>query len=637
MHAPSHGSFSYSQYQHRTLTRIAEQEPHAEGEGELDVSIWQVPVLRQSSVMAFALKPQLARARALGRSRQRQQRRGIAEAHVTERADYLVIGSGVAGLVAALDLSEHGTVAVVSKAGISESSTNWAKGGICGALSSDDSIAHHVSDTHAAGAGLCEHVSVQRVCANGPAAIRHLLSIGTRFDTDPDGGELHMHKEGGHSHARVAHTADATGAEIERALVNRVRNRSTITLLERYFARDLLVTHESEGTRRCVGAEVQRHTPGSEPMDIHTSSVIIATGGCGQVYPVTTNPHVATGDGIAMSVRAGATIANMEFVQFHPTALYDPEESRGTGSASLLTEAVRGAGALLRNSKGERFMHQYDERAELAPRDIVARSIDAECKRLNDECASLDLSGIGRDKLEQHFPNVLQLALDRGYDPEHGALPVAPAAHYMCGGVRTDAQGETAVKGLLACGEVAYTGLHGANRLASNSLLEGVVYGRAAAKRAIEIAECDGGSPPQGDVPADIDQSVSSEHANGKTSADILRDLHTTSREDAGIVRSNSSMQRGITEAREVLKQARLLSARSGKGGTEELEVVNCATVALLILHCAALRKESRGLHFNTDYPQEDESMRAPTIVDDPLSLLSSADSSLCERSAKAE
>lgn len=537
--------------------------------------------------------------------------------------DYLVIGSGVAGLVAALDLSEQGEVAVISKSDLHESSTNWAKGGICGVLSPDDSIANHVADTKAAGAGLCEQAAVERVCANGPAAVEHLLQLGAQFDTD--GGGLHMHKEGGHSYARVAHTADATGAEIERALVDRVQAKPSISVLERHFARELLLLHESSGVKRCVGVQLQAHVPGSQPIAVRSSSVIIATGGCGQVYPITTNPPVATGDGIAMSARAGATVANMEFVQFHPTALYEPEDTHGNGSASLLTEAVRGAGACLLNSSGERFMPRYDNRAELAPRDIVARSIDAECKRRGDQCALLDLSVIGTSELAQHFPNVLELARSHGYDPETDPLPVAPAAHYMCGGILTNEHGESTVKGLLACGEAAYTGLHGANRLASNSLLEGVVYGRAAAKRAAELAFPDSDLIPAGEVPSLIGQNTMQELMNGKTTSDILRELHELAREDAGIVRSSAGIERGISRAKQVLRSAQQLANASGQTAAKEMEVVNCATIALLILHCAGSRKESRGLHYNTDFPEPNDSMRHPTFVQHPETLLTDA------------
>ncbi|KAL0331972.1 UNVERIFIED_CONTAM: L-aspartate oxidase, chloroplastic [Sesamum calycinum] len=401
--------------------------------------------------------------------------------------DFAVIGSGIAGLRYALEVAKHGTVAVITKAEPHESNTNYAQGGVSAVLCPSDSVENHVQDTIIAGAYLCDEETVRVVCTEGPDRIRELIAMGASFDHGED-GNLHLAREGGHSHRRIVHAADMTGREIERALLEAVRKDPNIFVFEHHFAIDLLTSQDGSDTV-CHGVDTL-NTETQDVVRFISKVTLLASGGAGHIYPSTTNPPVATGDGMAMAHRAQALISNMEFVQFHPTALADvglpikPREARE--NAFLITEAVRGDGGILYNLGMERFMPFYDKRAELAPRDVVARSIDDQLKKRNEKYVLLDISHKPKENILSHFPNIAAECLRYGLDITQQPIPVVPAAHYMCGGVRAGLQGETNVRGLYVAGEVACTGLHGANRLASNSLLEALVFARRAVQPSID-------------------------------------------------------------------------------------------------------------------------------------------------------
>jgi len=508
--------------------------------------------------------------------------------------DVLIIGSGAAGLSLALKLASDYQVAVLSKKTITEGSTFYAQGGISAVLADDDSIESHVQDTLNAGAGLCDEDIVRHTVENSEAAIEWLLELGvpfTRSDDKTTGG-LHLTREGGHSHRRVAHADDMTGHAIETTLVGEARKHTNITLYEQHLAVDL-ITSEENGSKQCLGAYVLDCEVNH--VDVFRARyVILATGGANKVYLYTSNPDSSTGDGIAMAWRAGCRITNMEFMQFHPTCLY-----HARAKSFLITEAVRGEGGHLKLPDGERFMQRFDQRGELAPRDIVARAIDHEMKRLGADHIYLDISHKPKDFILKHFPNIQAKCLEYGFDMTAEALPVVPAAHYTCGGVMTDIRARTDVDGLYAVGEVSFTGLHGANRMASNSLLECLVFAQAAANDIMSRKQ-----ELQKDIPiSPWDESRvtdSDEHVVVTHNWDEVRRFMW---DYVGIVRTTKRLERA--KHRIDLLNREIDEYYSNFRITSDLiELRNLAQVADLIINSALSRHESRGLHFTRDYPE---------------------------------
>ncbi len=525
------------------------------------------------------------------------------------RYDFVVIGSGIAGLSFALKAAAHGRVAIITKRNRSESNTNYAQGGIACVTSAEDTFELHIRDTLEAGAGLCDEGVVRRIVTDGPARIQELIGIGVHFDERADGShQPELAKEGGHSKRRILHAKDMTGREIERALLAAVAAHPEIDVLENHIAVDLITRAKLglPGEDRCVGVYVLNEAAGAV-LALRTDRVILATGGCGKVYLYTTNPAIATGDGVAMAWRAGASVANMEFIQFHPTCLYHPE-ARGL----LISEAVRGEGARLIDAQGRTFMERYDKRRELAPRDIVARAIDAEMKRTGARCVFLDISHKPADVIRDRFPGIHQMCLQHGIDMTRDPIPVVPAAHYQCGGVLTDENGASTLPGLHAIGEVGCTGLHGANRLASNSLLEAVVL----AHRCIEsITSAPAAAATSGvtELPAwvsgeahDLDELVVIYH-----NWDEIRRLMW---DYVGIVRTNKRLQRAAARLRHLEEEVREFYWNF-KVTTDLLELRNLCTVASVIVASALQRRESRGLHYTLDYLDSDESYRQNTVL----------------------
>ncbi len=513
--------------------------------------------------------------------------------------DYLVLGSGSAGLTFALRVSQRGSVALVTKKERTDSNTNWAQGGIAGVFGPDDDPELHVQDTLIAGAGLCHEDAVRVLVTEGPDRIRELIEFGANFNRDAH-GDLSLGREGGHSRRRIIHTADLTGREVEHTLVETVRAHPNISVFEHHFAVDLIV---QDG--RCCGAWVLDEATGQIAPFV-AGATLLATGGAGQVYPFTTNPGIATGDGVAMAWRAGADIADMEFIQFHPTSLYHPD-----AKSFLISEAVRGEGGILRRKDGTAFMAEYDpERKDLAPRDIVARAIDSEIKKTGDECVYLDVTHLDPAEIKTHFPTIYARCLSFGIDITTDQIPVVPAAHYSCGGVVTDLQGRTTIDRLYACGEVASTGVHGANRLASNSLLEALVFGKRAADDALARAPRDGCR----DVPEYPNAARRVSPINHALLAALRHRLQTVMQKYVGIVRSDSRLQKAADAVRIIRQEAQPLYDDC-LPSDEGLELRNLIEVAVLIIACARRRHESRGLHYTTDYPHPVESERHDTVL----------------------
>ncbi|HLH78078.1 MAG TPA: L-aspartate oxidase [Candidatus Binataceae bacterium] len=519
---------------------------------------------------------------------------------MTFDSDFLVIGGGLAGLRFALAAAELGQVTLIAKAGRDDANTYYAQGGIACVWGDDDSLALHVEDTMRAGAGLCHREAVEAIVGDGPAAVRELIELGVRFTRSGDGVHYDLGREGGHCRRRVLHALDLTGNELMRALGEAAGRQGKIERREAHEAIDLLIAPGHDGKPQCWGAYALDRKSGQ----IHhyrAPLTMLATGGAGMVYRHTSNPRVATGDGIAIALRAGAQVANLEFYQFHPTCLYHPG-----AKPFLISEALRGEGAILKLPGGERFMPRYHSDAELAPRDVVARAIDAEMKRHGQPAVLLDVSHREAGFVRQRFPNIYAHCLKLGIDITREPMPVVPAAHYMCGGVRTDLWGRTSLDGLLAAGEVAMTGLHGANRLASNSLLEAVVMARRAAMAAPHELARLGGNPP---VFPDLSPARPlKETARARIAAQIerLRDLMWAR---AGIVRDDADLARAQDELCLLAAELERDYQRFGCA-PEVLELRNLVAVGEAIVRCAARRTESRGAHYNRDHPLSVESWR---------------------------
>jgi len=517
--------------------------------------------------------------------------------------DFLVIGSGIAGLFYALRVAEHGSVCVITKKSAVESATNWAQGGIAAVVAEPDSFEAHVRDTLAAGAGLCREETVRFVVERGPEMIEALMKVGVTFDRKDGapGHEFDLGREGGHTERRVLHHADATGREIESRLLAAVRGHRAVTLLENHMAVELLTSGKAglEGPNRCLGAYVLDVESG-EIERCQARVTLLATGGVGKVYLYTTNPDIASGDGVAMAYRAGATIANMEFIQFHPTCLYHSE-----AKSFLITEALRGEGARLLDRRGHAFMADYHEMAELAPRDVVARAIDTELKRSGDDYVTLNIWHKDPAFVRERFPTIYERCLEYGIDITRDPIPVVPATHYCCGGVRTDLRGESDVQNLFAAGEVACTGLHGANRLASNSLLESAVFADAAAREGIaRVSEL---PPPDGAV-APWRSGPVSESDEAVVITQNWDEIRRFMWNYVGIVRSDRRLERARHRIR--LLQDEITEYYWNVKVTPDLiELRNLATVAELVIESAIRREESRGLHYNLDHPERDDAL----------------------------
>ncbi len=508
--------------------------------------------------------------------------------------DFLVIGSGIAGLSFALRVARLGKVVVVTKKDRVNTATNLAQGGIAAVLSKDDSVEAHVKDTLESGADLCDLDVVKMVVKHGPLRIKDLMDIGVSFIQNEKTGQLDLGREGGHSQRRVAHSYDLTGKEIERALLAAVKNDNNITVYENFAAIDLLLSEKDDGSKRCVGAYVLDDR--GKVVVYRSKQTVLCTGGCGKVYLYTSNPDISTGDGLAMAFRAGARVTNMEFVQFHPTCLFHPQAKN-----FLISEAVRGEGALLTDRQGNRFMDKYDRRGELATRDSVARAIDKELKERGLDCVYLDITSKSKAFLEKRFPTIYQRCLEYGIDISRDPIPVVPAAHYMCGGVQVDLFGRTSLDGVMALGETANTGLHGANRLASNSLLEAVVYAETAyqycsknikeilSKPHVEVDEWAAGEA------VDLEEEILINH-----NWDLIR---RTMWNYVGIVRSDKRLSLAKERLKDITREIEQ-HYRDYYVSSNMIELRNIGIVAMMIIEAALHRKESRGLHYTHDYPE---------------------------------
>jgi L-aspartate oxidase len=512
--------------------------------------------------------------------------------------DFLVLGSGIAGLTFALKVAPRGRVAIVTKKDRAESNTNYAQGGIASVTSKEDSFESHVRDTLAAGAGLCKENVVRTIVEEGPARIAELIELGMKFSereipASHGAHELDLGKEGGHSKRRILHAKDVTGREIERALLDAISRQPNIEIFENHLAIDLITSQKLGyvGENRCLGAYVF-DKKANRVWTFAAPVTVLATGGCGKVYLYTTNPDIATGDGVAMAFRAGASIANMEFVQFHPTCLYHPK-----AKSFLISEAVRGEGGILKTLDGKEFMDGVHSMQSLAPRDIVARAIDSEMKKSGADCVHLDITHKPAKFIIERFPNIYQTCLRYGIDITREPIPVVPAAHYQCGGVVTNVDGGTDIAGLFAVGEVACTGLHGANRLASNSLLEALVCAHRAAEKILSAPL------PKSDLKIPVWQSGNATNADELVVvAHNWDELRRLMWDYVGIVRTNKRLQRAQSRLANLQQEIQeyywnfIVTA-------DLLELRNIATVAELIVRCALMRPESRGLNYNLDFP----------------------------------
>ncbi|MGC6467387.1 MAG: L-aspartate oxidase [Akkermansiaceae bacterium] len=534
-------------------------------------------------------------------------------------SDFLVIGSGIAGLSFAIKAAEHGSVTIITKGKLLESNTAWAQGGISAVLPPElrddgDTCGKHVADTLDAGAGLCHEEAVQTIVEEAAATIDELVQWGTNFDKDENQpGRFSLGKEGGHSKRRILHAKDTTGHEIATSLAETARKTDNITILEDHYAIDLITTGKLGAVTddRILGAYVLNIK--SNKVGIMTSPrVILATGGCGKTYLYTTNPDSSTGDGLAMAWRAGASIANMEFIQFHPTCFYNPAATGPEARSFLVSEAVRGEGAVLVNADGHEFVKDHDDRGSLAPRDIVARAIDTEIKRTGAPCAFLDVAPLG-DHFAERFPFIHETLLSFGHNALEKPIPVVPAAHYQCGGVVTDLEGKTTVRGLYAIGEVACTGLHGANRLASNSLLEGNVMARRALNEILRLY------PPGKETPnaPDIPEWESGNAAPPHELVNIYHawdELRRTMQDYVSIVRTDNRLRRASYRLRNLRREVK--EFYWGHTVTPDiLELRNLVTSASLIIDSALMRKESRGSHHTLDYPGREARFDQDTIL----------------------
>ncbi|MEE4196535.1 MAG: L-aspartate oxidase [Bacteroidales bacterium] len=520
---------------------------------------------------------------------------------MVRKTDFLVIGTGIAGLSYALKVAEHGQVILISKADVQETNTQYAQGGIAAVTYSPDNYEKHIQDTLIAGDGLCTQEVVEMVVREAPEQIKQLIEWGVKFDQDEQ-GKYDLGREGGHSEYRVLHHKDNTGQEIQNSLVRQVKAHPNIEILEYHFAVDIITQHHlgklvkrSHKDTECYGAYV---------LDLNTDQVhtflskttLMATGGTGNLYATTTNPKIATGDGVAMVYRAKGVIENMEFIQFHPTSLYNP----GERPSFLITEALRGFGAVLKTTDGKEFMSKYDQRGCLAPRDIVARAIDHEMKIRGDDYVHLDCSHLDDKKLKEHFPNIHQKCLSLNIDITKDPIPVVPAAHYMCGGIKVDRKGRSSIHRLYAAGEVSSTGLHGANRLASNSLSEAVVYADRAARDSIEVAH-----------KATLRENIPEWNAHGTTYPEEMvmitqnyKEVQQIMSNYVGIVRSNLRLERAMRRLEIIYKETEKLYEKSVLS-QKLCELRNLINVGYLIIKMAKSLHESRGLHYTIDYPKK--------------------------------
>ena len=518
-----------------------------------------------------------------------------------QKVDFLIIGSGIAGLSYALKVAEYGTVYIVTKSNEDESNTKYAQGGIAAVWHNEDSIEKHIQDTLIAGASLCDEETVRIVVTEGTARVKELIELGANFDKTKE-GKYDLAKEGGHSEHRILHYKDITGYEIERALIAQIRKHKNITVLDHHYAIDVITQHHlgevitshSENIK-CFGAYIL-NTKTQKIETVLSKITVMASGGAGHVYATTTNPTIATGDGIAMVYRAKGRVKDMEFVQFHPTSLYNP----GEHPSFLITEAIRGFGAVLKTNDGKEFMHKYDERLSLAPRDIVARAIDNEMKTRGDDFVYLDCRHLDRKAFIEHFPNIYEKCMKLGIDPFVKMIPVVPAAHYLCGGILADKQGQSSIKNLFAIGECACTGLHGANRLASNSLLEAVVFAHRAAQVAIDNV-----------VQINYQDGIPNWDAEGTEHAEEMilitqsqREVQQIMSNYVGIVRSELRLKRAFDRLEILYKENEALYDKTTV--TQKLgELRNLICIGYLIIKHAMRRKESVGLHYMVDYNKE--------------------------------